>query len=192
MANPEHTPTRMEHAPEVAQKTHERPSEPGQMLKSSLERYNDKKAHQEAETARHEAIKEALLSNEQGKERRSHQADRHSSSHHTITNQEREAGFEQTMAEVRKHLPRSARPFSRFIHKQTIEQLSEIVGTTIARPNAILGGGITAFVVVLGAYFYAKFAGFQLSGSETIIAFVIGWGIGLLFDLCKKVLTSKR
>jgi hypothetical protein len=96
------------------------------------------------------------------------------------------------MEHVRKKLPRSTRPFSRFIHSPAVESTSDFIGKTIARPNAILAGGISAFVVVLGLYLYAKYAGFALRGSETAIAFATGWIIGILFDFFKTMITGKR
>lgn len=192
MSNQEHAPNHTEHGAEIAREAHERSQELGERLNSNHKRFNDKEAHQAAETARHDAIKEAVFSKEQGKERRSHQADRYNASRSVITRDDREAGFERTMDEVRKHLPRSTRPFSRFIHAPTVERLSDAAGKTIARPNAILAGGITAFIVVLTLYFYAKFAGFALSGSETILAFGAGWIMGTLFDALKATFTDRR
>jgi hypothetical protein len=104
---------------------------------------------------------------------------------------DRDESFETTMNEVSKDLPRSVRPFSRFIHHPIIEQGSELLGKTLFRPNALLFGGITAFISVLCLYFYAKFAGFALQGSETIIAFAIGWAIGIIFDFYKAMFTGK-
>jgi len=196
MTNHEHDPTaqHMEHGQEIARGAHERSQELEQQLLNNPERYNKKEAHQAAETARRVAVQEALLSKEQGKERRSHQADQHNAHarHHIITRQDREMSFNQTMDDVRKHIPRSTRTFSRFIHRPGVERASEVVGKTLARPNAILAGGVTAFVAVLGLYFYAKYAGFALQGSETIIAFVIGWILGILFDFFKSMFTGKR
>jgi hypothetical protein len=179
-----HTP---EHQSDIA---HERSRELEQESTRHPERYNENEAHYTAEKARSEALKEALLSKEQGKEKRTHQAERHNASH-VITPQQREASFEQTMEHVRKALPRRSRGFSGFIHQANVERTSEFLGKTIARPNAILAGGICAFVVVLALYSYAKFAGFSLSGSETIIAFMAGWTVGLLFDLVRSLLGSR-
>jgi hypothetical protein len=191
MPNKEHELTNLEHGPEVLT-ARERSRELGEEPKHNPERYNENEAHQTAEIARNEAIKEALFSQEQGKERRSHQAERHNASRHIITENDREASFDQTMNEVRRHLPRSTRNFSKFIHNPGVERASEALGKTIARPNAVLAGGITAFVVVLGLYFYAKFAGFALQGSETIIAFTLGWILGVLFDFFRAMFTGKH
>lgn len=190
MASQEHDHSnRMEHSPEITRDARERSQELGEQLRSNPERFDRKEAHRAAETARHEA----LLSKEQGKERRTYQADRHNAiPHHLITREDREASFDQIMDEVHKHIPRSTRTFSAFIHNPAIERISETLGKTIVRPNAILAGGLSAFVVVLGLYFYAKYAGFTLRGSETIIAFGIGWLLGLSFDFLKAMFTHKQ
>jgi chromatin segregation and condensation protein Rec8/ScpA/Scc1 (kleisin family) len=176
---------------ENAHEGHERLPELDEKLTYNPERYNENEAHQTPEHARHAAIRQSLDSKEQGKEKRAHQAARHNASHR-LTNADRETSFEQTMNDVQHDLPRSTRGFSRFIHNPTVERISEILGNTIARPDAILAGGITAFVVVLGVYFYAKYASFSLSGSETILAFMLGWLLGVLFDFLKAMLTGKR
>lgn len=187
----EHAPAGPERQADISRESHERSQEHGERPKHSPGRYNEKEAHQAAENARHEAIKEAILSKEQGREKRTHQADRHNSSH-VIAREDRDASFDQTMEHMRKDLPRSMRPFSKFIHNSTVERASEVLGKTLFRPNAILAGGITAFVAVLALYFYAKYAGFALRGSETIIAFAIGWALGMLFDLFKGMFTGRR
>lgn len=177
---------------EVAFDAHERPQELGEKLKRNAERQNSKEAHHAAEKARNEALHEAAFSKEQGREHRTPQADRHNSSaRHIITKKDREQSFNQTMTHVRKELPLSTRWFSDLIHKPKIERWSETIGNTLARPSAMLAGGLTAFVAVLGVYSYARFAGFTLQGSETIVAFGVGWLIGLLFDGIKNLFNRK-
>lgn len=184
-------PTEPQGYVETPREGHERLQERVERHGQSPERYNEKEAHQAAENARREAIKESILSKEQGREKRTHQAHRHNSSH-GMSREDRNASFDQTMEQARKEMPRAFRPLSKFIHNPVIEQVSEFLGKTIFRPNAILAGGLTAFVVVLALYFYAKYAGFTLQGSETIVAFGIGWLFGLLFDLFKVIFTGKR
>lgn len=179
MSNQEPAERHAEHAHEA----HERPRELGEELKRSPEHRNQNEAHQKAELARRKAA--------QITEKRAHQAAKHNASH-ALHSADREESFEQTMEEVRHDLPRSTRGFSRFIHRPVIEQLSEMLASTVARPDAILAGGITAFVAVLGLYFYAKYAGFALQGSETIVAFIIGWLLGIVFDFFKTMITGKK
>lgn len=185
----EHESQTNERGVEIAHDAHERSRELGEKLKRNPERYDDKEAHQTAQEARQNALKEALFSKEQGKEKRTHQADRHNS---IITREDRDVSYDQTMERVRRELPRSTRTFSKFIHSPVIEKSSEVIGNTFARPNSILAGGISAFVIVLGLYSYARYAGFSLQGSETIAAFLIGWLLGILFDFFRVMLTGKK
>jgi len=176
-----------DHQHEPVRKSHEAPQETLQHDQPTAQRYNDKEAHQAAEDARHEAIHSKV----QGKEKRVHQAEQHNKSH-GLHASDRDESFEETMDQVRQELPRSSRPLSRFIHRPAIERLSEVLGKTLFRPNAILAGGVTAFVGVLGLYFYAKYMSFSLQGSETIIAFAVGWIAGILFDFFKTMFTGSK
>ena len=149
------------------------------------------KHHESNSRTIHEAHKPSQTTNSRlSKEKRAYQAARHNSSR--ITQSDRMTGYQQTMNQARQELPRSLRPFSRFIHNRIVERVSEIIGGTLARPNAILAGSISAFVVVLALYSYARYAGFSLQGSETIAAFMLGWLIGVVFDLIRKLVTSKK
>jgi len=187
-----HEPHHIRHGAETPHKVHKRPLELGEEPRHSSSEH-DKHTNREAvETARHIAISEALADKEQDKERRARQADRHNAAQHHITHTDRDISFEQTMDEVRTHLPRSTRRFSRFVHRPMVERISDVVGKTIGRPHAILAGGVSAFVAVLSLYFYAKYAGFALQGSETIIAFTIGWALGMLFDFFMLISARKR
>lgn len=90
--------------------------------------------------------------------------------------------FKQQMQSVRENLGIGGKVFSTIIHNKTIESVSNFLSVTIARPNALLSGSIAAFVTVTILYFVAKHYGFQLSGFETILAFILGWLIGIIYD----------
>ncbi|MCY1362229.1 hypothetical protein D9M69_489340 [compost metagenome] len=96
------------------------------------------------------------------------------------------------MKKVQAELSGPSRMFSKVIHNKTIEKASDVAGATIARPNAIASGAIAAFLATLAIYYVAKNVGYQLSGFETIGAFVAGWIIGLLFDYFRIMITGKR
>lgn len=102
-----------------------------------------------------------------------------------------DASFNDTMDEVRSQLPASSRAFSRIIHNKTVEKVSEGVGSTVARPNAILSGAIFAFILTLGVYLLAKNLGYPLSGFETIAAFILGWALGVIYDFLKVMITGR-
>lgn len=90
--------------------------------------------------------------------------------------------FNTTMHHVRNNLSRPERTFSKFIHKPVVEKTSEVVGATIARPSGMAGATIAAFIGLLSVYGVARFAGFELSGSEIPLLLAIGFIAGLLFE----------
>ena len=83
------------------------------------------------------------------------------------------------------------RSIGKLIHAKAVEKTSEAVGSTIARPNAILSGSIMAFALTAGLYFWAKYVGYPLSGFETIGAFIIGWLVGMIYDFTRIMFTGK-
>jgi hypothetical protein len=96
------------------------------------------------------------------------------------------------MKTVQEDLSPTSRAFSKFIHVKPIEKASDIVGSTIARPNALLAGAVCAFVLTLAVYVFAKNMGYKLSGFETIAAFVVGWVLGILYDYFRIMITGKK
>lgn len=109
-----------------------------------------------------------------------------------ISKKEKEASFKKEMARVQAEMSPPARAFSKVIHSKAVEKTSEVVGATVARPNAILSGAIVAFVLVLAVYLVAKNLGYVLSGFETIGAFIVGWIIGVLYDYFRIMITGKK
>jgi hypothetical protein len=100
--------------------------------------------------------------------------------------------YKKTMKQVQKELSPAARTFSKVIHNKVIEKISDTASNTIARPNSILFGSFSAFVITLAVYLMAKSSGYQLSGSESILSFTIGWIIGVIFDYLRVMITGKK
>ncbi len=148
------------------------------------------------EKAKVEAKKEAVeqaLSAEKKKavEQEKKQPSAASRRHGVISKKEKEASFKKHISRVQNELPAGSRAFSKFIHNKGVEKTSEVLGSTVARPDAILSGAVAAFILVLGAYVVAKTFGYVLSGFETIGAFVIGWLLGIIYDYLKTIITGK-
>lgn len=100
--------------------------------------------------------------------------------------------FNDSMKLARRDMAAPSRAFSKVIHNPVVEKTSEALGSTVARPNAILFGSLFALVLTTGIYLWAKNAGYALSGFETIAAFIIGWLVGILFDFVRIMVTGKR
>lgn len=109
-----------------------------------------------------------------------------------ITRRHREQSFKKQMEEIQPHLSSSERLFGKVIHNKTIESVSDTTAQTIARPNALLSGSISAFLLVTIVYLLAKHYGYPLSGFETIAAFALGWVLGLIYDYARLLIAGKR
>jgi hypothetical protein len=109
-----------------------------------------------------------------------------------IRKSDRDASFNVTMKEVQGQMTGPSRAFSKVIHNKAIEKVSEVAGNTVARPNAMLSGAIFAFVLTLAVYLVAKNLAYELSGFETIGAFIVGWVIGILYDFLKVMITGRK
>ena len=104
----------------------------------------------------------------------------------------KDASFNLKMKEVQSQMSTPSRTFSKVIHNKAVEKTSEVVGATVARPNAFLAGAISSFIFTLAIYLVAKHYGYPLSGFETIGAFIVGWLVGILFDYLRIMITGKR
>lgn len=186
MASPEHAPQSpersekeprdLERAPEILDRKAEKAGETSEEAEKNIEK------------AREEVNKEAISGREvSGGENKQKGDDSTAPVHRS-----RKESYNHTMKTVRSEMSAPARAFSKVIHNPVVERTSEVVGSTVARPNAILSGSLCAALAVLGLYLVARHYGFALSGSETIAAFIIGWAIGIMFDLLRGMITGKR
>lgn len=109
-----------------------------------------------------------------------------------INKRDLDATYKRTIQQVQTELSAPSRAFSKVIHTKVIEKTSDALASTIARPNAMLAGAVTAFIFTLVIYLVAKNYGYRLSGFETIGGFIAGWIVGLLFDYFRVMITGKR
>lgn len=107
-----------------------------------------------------------------------------------LTKADKEHGFNTIMHHVRQNMSQPERTFSKLIHTPAVEKTSEALGKTIARPSGLAGAAIAAFIGLLSVYSIAKFAGFQLSGSEMPLLLVAGFAVGLFVEWVIKSLRS--
>lgn len=112
--------------------------------------------------------------------------------HGVVSKKERKKSFKQNLGNIQSEMPAMQRGFSKVIHNPAVEKASEVVGSTVARPNSILAGAMVAFFAVLAVYLLAKHFGYPLSGFETIGAFIVGWIIGALYDFFRVMITGKK
>lgn len=164
-----------------------------EIIKNKLELESKESNHEnDVESVRHEALNEAARAE---KEQHKEETVEKSPAERRIlgpNKDEEDVSFKATMKEVRSQMSAPSRTFSKVIHNKAVEKVSEGVGSTIARPNAILTGAIFAFILTLGVYLVAKNLGYPLSGFETIAAFILGWVLGISYDFLKVMVTGRR
>ena len=192
MSSPEQQPSSPENSIETPQVS----AEQYDALDEKIEKAGEKleSGEKKAERARAEAL-EIAISVEKGsaeKSRASKESTAAPRRRGGISKKDKKASFERTIKHVQAELPAPERTFSKFIHAPVVEKTSEIIGGTVARPNAILAGAVVAFFAVLIVYIIAKTLGYVLSGFETIGAFIVGWVIGIVYDYFRVLMTGKK
>lgn len=164
-----------------------------EQLRENLERGQEQLNENHLEAARHEALEKATSLEREKKaeltERIASPAERRRG---PIGKAERDASYKATMQDIRTHMSPASRTFSKLIHNKTVDQVSEGLGNTVARPNAILSGAIFAFIISLVTLLVARHYGYRLSGFETIGAFIAGWLLGIIYDFLKVMITGRR
>ena len=90
---------------------------------------------------------------------------------------------------LQKELRPYQRPFSKFIHNEAIDQISDLGAKTIARPEGLLGGGLAIFLTSLAILLICRYYGYQYNYLIGIASFPIGYLIALAAKLIAKPLS---
>lgn len=157
-------------------------------LEKKLERSAEKSTGENLEDARREAL-ELAKTKEQEKPAKSEKA---KESPEKPVERDLDASFAKTMNHIRKDMSPASRAFSKVIHNPVVDKTSEIIGSTIARPNLILAGAIGILTIGLGIYLVAKSYGYVLSGFEMIGASILGWSVGAIIEFARVGLKNKK
>lgn len=90
--------------------------------------------------------------------------------------------YKDTLKSLQSRLKPAGRRFSQVIHQPTVEKVSDALGKTVMRPSVSLGAVATAVIVESFFYFTARHYGYVLSGSEVLLALLVGGLIGLFLE----------
>lgn len=107
---------------------------------------------------------------------------------HYLTHKIKTAVFHQTMDDVRSHLSPSEQRFSKIIHNDTIESLSDLGGKTVARPSGVLGG---ATILVIGSFivlYFAKRYGFEIPLSLFAALYIFGFILMIIIEQVYRII----
>lgn len=190
MSSPEQAGSGPESKIETSEAAHEQQEKLANRTETGVESPRD--ADMSAERAREAALESAISVESGSKEKDRASEPTTAKRRGPISKKQKDASFKRRMQEVQAHESTASRAFSKVIHNKVIEKTSEVVGSTVARPNAILAASVSAFILTLAVYVLAKIIGYQLSGFETIAAFIIGWVIGIIYDYLRVVITGKK
>lgn len=144
---------------------------------TAAESAKNKHEQNEVENARHEAYERATPTAEYVKP-----SSETKSQATPFTKADKKRSFDTQMHHVRQNMSKPEKAFSTFIHQPLVEKTSEVAGKTIARPSGIVGAASLAFIGLLSIYGIAKFAGFELTGSEMPLLLLIGFGLGIFLE----------
>lgn len=100
--------------------------------------------------------------------------------------------YKQALKRVRSGLNVPERTLSRIVHQKTVESVSNAAGKTVARPSALLGGGVGAFLGSAVLLYLSRHNGFTYNYTVLFVLFVGGFFAGALVELVIKTLFRKR
>lgn len=128
-----------------------------------------------AESIEKQAVSKEAHHSTQETQRASHPA--------VISRELKNVAFSRSMTRVRKRLSAPSRVFSRFIHNNVVDAVSETVGSTVARPSAMLGGSALSLVGLLGFSWITRHYGYAYNFTVATLLFVVGLFAGLIIEL---------
>lgn len=190
MADLEHLNASPENTVEAKEAAGERLEQLLKTAEASPETAEDKEKN--IETAKKSAIEAALGKEKGGAEKDKKQPASSPKRHGTVSKKLRDDSFKRHMTSIQRQMSTSQRLFSKFIHNKAVEKASDAVGSTVARPNAVLSGAVFAFFLVLAVYLLSRQLGYALSGFETIAAFIVGWILGVVYDYFRILILGKK
>ena len=104
----------------------------------------------------------------------------------------KKTAYKKELRKIQHKLKKRERTFSKFVHNETIEAVSNIGARTVARPSGILGGGIVA---ILGSSIYlwmSKNYGFTYNYFVFFILLILGFLLGVVVEAVVRPFLNKR
>lgn len=96
------------------------------------------------------------------------------------------------LGKARRQLDPTARAFSKWIHNDAVDAISEMSAKTIFRPSGLLIGGAFTFIASFYYYHLSQNNGFRYNFTAVLLTFIIGFIIGLFVEAIYRVLSKKH
>ena len=100
--------------------------------------------------------------------------------------------YVQILARTRAHLSKPSKAFSKVVHNDKIDGLSNVTAATVARPSGLLGGGLGALLGTSTLLYFSRHYGFRYNFALFLLLFVAGFAIGLIIELLVRLILPKR
>ena len=106
---------------------------------------------------------------------------------HIAQKELKDDAYRRTLRSVRRRLNPADRALSKIVHQPVIDAVSNFAGKTVARPSAILGGGLFALAGSSLLLYMSKHYGFEYNFSIFLALFLGGFAVGLIAELLTKI-----
>lgn len=104
----------------------------------------------------------------------------------------KQQAYLRTMQKVQSRLSGPERVFSRVIHTQVVNALSEAGARSIGRPSGLMGGALCALLGSSLLLYVAKHYGFTYNYTVILVLFIGGFIVGLLIELLYRLVAKAR
>lgn len=94
----------------------------------------------------------------------------------------KDVAYSRTMTRTRKQLSKPSQTFSKVIHNKVVDQTSELVGKTIARPSSMFSGAFFAFIGTSLLLWITRYYGYEYNYLVASMMFVIGAVVGVAIE----------
>jgi F0F1-type ATP synthase assembly protein I len=99
------------------------------------------------------------------------------------TKEERDTVYKAEMKQVQAQLSPAERTFSKVIHNNVVEKVSDAAERTIMRPSALIGGAVLGLILGAIVYFIAITNNYFIGSLEMVVLFIIGAVVGVVVEL---------
>lgn len=104
----------------------------------------------------------------------------------------KQSAYKRTLQRTQNSLNAPERALSKVIHAPAVETISNVAGSTIARPSGILGGSIFALLGTLVLTYFTRRYGFSYNYLVFAILFVGGFIAGIIGELFLRLIGKAR
>lgn len=182
----------LKHQQHEQQSQHELHASQAQEKLASVEARAAQSRHEHNEQIEHirASIEKTAVESSHLHERQHAQHEQQPTHHHYITKKIKAEQYKQTIKQVQQRLPKAERTFSTFVHRPSIEAISEVGAKTVARPSGILGGALFALIGSTTVLLVARRVGFEVPNSIFAILFICGFMGGLVAEVALRFLRN--